>query len=690
MDPHTYKEVTMTFKEFKGQLTAHIADMTNAGDPLFLMDVDKDTLWSLYLESIPPEHNPIFRKRREFDCSCCRHFIKSLGGVVRIKDYRLTTLWDFAFDDPVFGPSMRALSSYVRSRHIAGPFLTKEATFGQSITHEDNPDVGMITWEHLSATLPKTYTYHGSATIPSAFGEARSMIGVFERSLSEITDEALTTVLDIIGDGALYRGEEWKEQLIRFKGIRNKYMELPTDLKEAFIWEVGIAVGPVLAKIRNHSIGVLLTSLSEGNDLEASIKAYEAIVAPTNYRRPKPIYTKKMLEAAKATLKQMGLLGSLERRFATVEDLSVGDILFADRDAAPRLIAKDPFTDLGKGVKKGERTLSTPIEVSIDHFIQEDLPGAEKLSILLEGRHRGNLVSLIAPKDPSAPSLFRWGNPFSWAYTGNITDSMKDRVKSAGGNIDGCLRFSIQWNDQSEYNPNDYDAHCRLPGRREIYYREKWDKPTKGQLDVDIIHPEDGKPAVENITFPSRDLLEEGNYVFAVHCYSHRGGRDGFIAEIEFDGQVFNFEYRKDVRSNETINVATIHFSKRDGFKIAPMLPTTTSPLNMWGIEGGDFHPVSLFLLSPNHWKASEGTGNKHYIFTIPGCTNPERPNGFFNEFLKSDLLPHRKVFEALGGRMHVEDSPHQLSGVGFSETKKDSVVVKVEGRITKILKINF
>lgn len=95
----------MDFKDSKNLFQNHVYSMINEDQALFSVDLDKDELWETYLNSFPEGSNPIFRERRAFDCSFCRHFIKSFGGVVTIDSTNNTkTIWDFETNDHVYQP----------------------------------------------------------------------------------------------------------------------------------------------------------------------------------------------------------------------------------------------------------------------------------------------------------------------------------------------------------------------------------------------------------------------------------------------------------------------------------------------------------------------------------------------------------------------------------------------------------
>lgn len=93
-------------------------------------------------------------------------------------------------------------------------------------------------------------------------------------------------------------------------------------------------------------------------------------------------------------------------------------------------------------------------------------------------------------------------------------------------------------------------------------------------------------------------------------------------------------------------------------------------------------------MLSPNHWGTN--SGNKHYIFILENCVSDETPRPFLNEFLKQEFDENRKVFEIMGSKIKVEETANQLSGLGFSETKNSSMIVRIEGSFKRTLKVNF
>ena len=56
-------------------------------------------------------------------------------------------------------------------------------------------------------------------------------------------------------------------------------------------------------------------------------------MAPSNYKRPKAIATKAMIEKAEQHIMELGLSESLARRHALTSDLTINNVLFANRKA---------------------------------------------------------------------------------------------------------------------------------------------------------------------------------------------------------------------------------------------------------------------------------------------------------------------------------------------------------------------
>lgn len=682
----------MRFLELREMIVTHFNEMVSDAENLFEVEVDKDEMYELYLNSFPEGMNEVYRERREYDCSCCKQFIRNIGNMVVIKNNKVETIWDINTGDADFQMVMDALSEYIHARPVTDVYVTKESQVGTKSNKEMLPSGEVKTWNHFYVRIPDRFVDKSRRSEGDIKGTFRDTRNVFKRSLDEIERESVDTVLELINQNSLYKGSEWKAVLENFLKYKNEYMSIPDYEKENYAWEKSAKAGAVVGKIRNHSIGTLLVDISEGMDLDTAVKKYEKIVAPANYKRPKAIFTKKMLEAAQKTVEELGYMDSLPRRFARLDDISVNNILFANRDAAKR-ISGNVFDDMATDVVVNPKRFSKVEEIGIDQFVSDVLPTARELEVFFENRHAQNMVSLIAPQNPDAPTMFKWNNGFGWAYTGNMTDSnIKENVKSAGGQVDGVLRFSIQWNDL-EPDGNDLDAHCIEPDGHEIFFRTS-KKPHRssmsGQLDVDIIHPKKDHPAVENIVWNDKSKMQPGVYKFFVHNYTYRGGRNGFRAEIEFDGQIHYFDYSKELRDGERVYVAEVTLDERGVFTIKDLLPSNVSSREVWGVKTNQFIPVSVMCYSPNYWDEQSGIGHKHFFFMLKDCVNPERPNGFYNEFLRQELVEHKRVFEALGSRMAVQDVDDQLSGIGFSSTKRAELVVKVKGATERTLKIKF
>lgn len=655
------------FKQFADK----VHDQFNllATNALFVVDLSNDQLWDTYLESFPAGTNEIFRTNTHHDCSCCRNFVKEIGGVVAIIDNKLVSVWDIDYSDLAseYQVVTQAMADLVTSSAIMSPYL-RNANYGRKVSQIMTPERLVngetIEWDHFHCIVPKQHTSTNKA---EKLGRLSTQAATFKRSLEELSIDAITTVLELIDSNSLYRGEEHKTSVANFLDHKRAYDSSPN--KQFYIWQNYINSN----NFRGSVIGTLVEDLSSGVDLERAVASFESKVAPSNYKRSSALITPTMINQAVLTLRELELENAVERRHATLSDISVNDVLFADHSA--QAVMKDSLTDLLMEETKPTFVPKKPKDIAISDFLTSILPKATSVSAFMENKHIPQLVNITAPVHSDVNNLFKWDNSFAWSYKGGVTDSISERVKAHGGNVTGDLRFSIQWNEQFNDQNNDLDAHCRTPNSH-IYYGSKYDYKG-GQLDVDIQLPKNDI-AVENITWPTKTRMDDGEYRFYVYNFLGQN-TNGFRAEIEFDGQVFKFDYPKSVRGGDTINVATVTLNKGK-FTIDCHLDSTPSSKTVWGIKTQQLVPVDTIMLSPNYWESGNQSGNKHVFFMLRDCKNDEPTRGIYNEFLHNSLHKHRKVFEVLSSKTQIQPSDHQLAGIGFSTTLRKNLIVEVRG----------
>ncbi len=645
-------------------------DRMAAAGELYAVENDRDLLWEVYLDAFVDGTNPVYRERTEHDCNTCKSFVRRLGGVVSINDGEIMSVWDVQIGSPVYDEVAATMARWVRELSIDRVFRSSEASYGTSKTRSLDEAGELQIWHHFAGCV---HAHHRCEQPGEEIGRYHNAFGVLHRGLVELEREALEGIIDMIEADAtaIYRGAEHLQSLKDFLDLKRQFGELVDErARELFVWE---HVAHRAALFRNTVIGTLIQDLSEGRKLEAALRAFEQKVAPSNYKRPKALISRVMIERAMDKIDALGLRPSLERRHARIEDVSVNDILFVDRTS--RALMRDALMDaLMSQVVERPVDESRAEPIAIKEFMQRVVPQCESMELRVEGRHMQNFVSLTAPVHPGEPRLFSWGNDFGWSYDGNLADSgIKQRVKAAGGNVSAPLRVSLGW-----FNFDDLDLHVIEPCGNHIYYSNR-----SGKLDVDMnVRANSSREAVENVCWTKP---KNGKYIVRVHNFARRESIDvGFMLELECLGHVRHFKHQGGVHNRRT--VVALEFEVKNGQIISLSMGKgvkeeegSNASREHWGVKTQDFTRVRTLMKSPNHWYGATH-GNAHWFFILDDCINPEPVRGMFNENLRPELYEHRKVFEVLANKVMCAPSEHQLSGVGFSSTRRADVLIKVNG----------
>lgn len=668
------------FIKFRDAVNAKIKGMEDSKSGLFLTHVNRTEIWDTYLGAFPEGSDPIYMENTVHDCNCCKDFIRDLGRAISIdENNEIVTAWDIVIDDEVYQTVADALANYVRKQNIASIYKASSSNLDNKENYSmDAEKLGLFS--HFYYKLGSKYQPSDYAN--ELMGKSRNSFNVFNRGLQELTVSALESIIDLIDNNSLYRGEQYGKRVAEFLKMKKDFDSVPEGKKDNFVWR-NINKHESVVLFRNSAIGNLAVSLSEGMELESAVNSFEKIVAPDNYKRSKAVVTKSMVMDAQAKVAQLGIEDSLERRHANLSDITINNVLWADGQTKAKIekTAFDTILDAAPVVKKASKP-KKGVEIGLLDFVEKVLPLAESIKLQFEGKHTNNLMTLVAPTHKEAPKLMKWDNNFSWSYNGNMTDSIKARVAKKGGDVTGDLRVSLSW-----FNTDDLDISMETPRSGRVYFGKRSLGGFTLDVDMNVGAVGASKNAVENISARSINYVDEGDYQVFVQNFSKRNTDDtGYDIEVEFLGEVFNFSSSASPQNRQTVKCFTFNYSKAKGitFKdVANELDSSTSSQEVWGLNTNTQVNVGSVMYSPNFWDENE-VGNRHVLFMIDGCQNPEAVRGFYNEYLIESLHPHRKVFEVLAGKMKAEPVEDQLSGLGFSTTKRGdtfNLVVESKGK---------
>ena len=600
--------MTTRFHDF-ARLTADAFQRIVKSGPVFVASVTGDRLYDAYLAAFPQGTNLIFKQKTEHDCSCCKSFVRHVGNVVNVADDgTVRTIWDDAAKNAPtpYSHVASVLRAEVLAHPIGGLFRVsvKETCFGATTSRSQDPDTKKVsTWNHFhTGPIPSELR---AASPGQVCGDYATTVAVFERGLTELSPEALETVLSLIDGNNLYRGEEHRGAVAKFQKAQRAYLALPEKDRRTFAW---VHAADPAARFRNTVIGTLVQDMSAGVELEAAVRAFESKVAPQNYKRTTSLVTPAMVKKAMETIQSLDMENALERRFAVMGDISVNDVLWVDGAARPLmkggigdvLMAHAKSTHVSNGLAPNAEN------ISIDDFMARVLTTAAGMEFLFKNEHVGNLMALTAPVNPEPRQLFKWTNDFAWSYGGNVADSIAERVKKAGGRVEGAsLRVSLSWS-----NYDDLDLHIHEPAGRGVRglnehiffgHKQGW---TGGTLDVDMnAGGRTSREPVENVVWTAS--VPDGAYRVVVNNYNQREMTDvGFVVEVECGGKLSHFTYNKAVRSGQSIEIVTLHMKGGVIERVEagdPAISTTAIKTTKWGLTTEQFVKVSAVTLSPNH-----------------------------------------------------------------------------------------
>ncbi|MEP7011311.1 MAG: hypothetical protein ABJC13_13395 [Acidobacteriota bacterium] len=378
------------------------------GAPLFTTDISD--LWSLFVESIPEA------QRKEYACYACRTFVSRYGALATIDENGnlASALWGES--SGIFAQATGRLADAVDRARPTGVFFSNLSTWGTPVTEP---------WEHLAVSPPESMIFrHALRTPRQEMAEKREAHAALCRALEDFSVEVARNARQLLAAGdSLYRAEkvlgvaEWFLALHeRRDATRNGRS------KENLVWRA-VATAPAgFSHIRSAMIGTLLEDLARGLDFAEIKERFDAKMHPLQYMRPTAGPSAGQIVEAEKAVAALAAAGSLDRRFARLEDVEA-----IWQPEAPTALPSNVAGEAGvfgslkaavRGRKEPQAVEAPAVTITWEKFARTVLPEAIEMEVYVPAANR-SYIALTTASNVSAPPILQWDreerrNPVSW------------------------------------------------------------------------------------------------------------------------------------------------------------------------------------------------------------------------------------------------------------------------------------
>lgn len=397
---HTYGDFDVFMDQIRGNVPIN--------SPLFNARIDFD-IWLHWLHSFPIED------QNEYNCNCCKRFIREFGGLLYIDIYGQThsALWDTSKEYGYFNQVVRNMRKLVEGRDIEGQVIANTEFLGR-------PKEGG--WSHLAITAPAGVKRHDLLkTDKEQMAERKEEFRMLNRALDKYDGKVANAGYQLLLSEKLHRPEIAEAHAKWFCTLINAIDANPKHRRN-IVWGA-VAEAPVgFAHVSTSVFGSLMDELMKYKTSIPVIKGWNAKVDGLAYRRPQTAPGAQNVKRGEEIFNKLGLAPALERRYARLDDL---DLCWQPKRST-RVMA--PPGGVFGSVKTRQDTATTPTStqgsttMTWARFARKILPMADKIKVFAPAH--GNYSSLCAPVHADAPTLFQWSNGINWyVYSGGSSAS---------------------------------------------------------------------------------------------------------------------------------------------------------------------------------------------------------------------------------------------------------------------------